>query len=108
MSENHIEFSALEGKEVLSQDGRDCGSVQDLVLDHTTWRITTIVVRLERDLLQEFGMKKPLFGSQTIHLKTDLVSGIGDKLILHAPLAELVELYRHQAGAEESADEESQ
>ena len=87
-------FSELNGKDVLTQDGRECGQVEDVVFDSGTWSIGALVVKLERDLLEEFSMKKPMFGSQTIRLKTSYVSGIGDKVILHKALAELISIYR--------------
>lgn len=89
-----IKFDEMKGKGVLSQDGREFGSVDDLVLDHEAWHVTALVVKLERELLEQFGMKKPMFGTTTIELNVDLVSGIGDKVILHKSLADLTDIYR--------------
>lgn len=84
-----IKYSELAGKGVLSQDGRVLGAVSDVVLSHTDWDISAIVVKLERDLLEAFHMKRPLFGTQTIQIPTSSISGVGDKVILHRTLEEL-------------------
>lgn len=96
-----IKFSELEGKGVLTQDGREVGEVDDLLLDDGEWTIRTLVVKLERDLLERFHMKKPIFGTQTIQLPTSYVSGVSDKVILHKTLEELVAL--GQAKADEAS-----
>ena len=91
---SRIKFSELSGKDVISQDGREIGQVSDIALDSSSWRIDTLVVKLERDLLESFHMKKPLIGTQTIQIPTSHVSGVGDKVILHKKLEELTALAR--------------
>ena len=91
---SRIKFSELSGKDVISQDGREIGQVSDIALDSSGWRIDTLVVKLERDLLEAFHMKKPVFGTQTIQIPTSHVSGVGDKVILHKKLEELTALAR--------------
>src|SRR5690606_29349236 len=91
---SRMKFSELEGKEVLSQDGRELGEVSDVTFDPSGWRIDSLVVKLERDLLESFHMKRPLFGTQTIQIATGHVSGVGDKVILRKTLMELTALAR--------------
>ncbi len=86
---SRIKYSELSGKGVLTQDGRVLGEVSDLVLGPTDWVIHSLVVKLDRDLLEAFHMKRPLFGTQTIQVSTSSVSGVGDKVILHKTLDEL-------------------
>lgn len=93
-------FSELSGKDVISQDGRDIGSVSDIVFDDASWHIDTLVVKLARDLLESFHMKRPMFGTQTIQIPTTHVSGVGDKVILHKTLAELTALAREEGRRE--------
>jgi sporulation protein YlmC with PRC-barrel domain len=93
---SRMKFSELSGKDVISQDGRDLGEVADVVLDVSGWRIDALVVKLARDLLESFHMKRPLFGTQTIQIPTSQVSGVGDKVILHKTLEELTALAREE------------
>ena len=96
---SEIRFSDLKGKGVLSQDGRICGEITDVVLDDASWSVPAIVVKLERELLELFAMKKPMFGSQTIRVQTGHVSGVGDKVILHKSLEDLSAIYRDRSDA---------
>ena len=98
-------FSDLKGKDVLTQDGLEAGSIEDVVVDHETWTVQALVVKLERELLERFAMKKPMFGSQTIRLQTGHVSGVGDKVILHKSLEELTTIYRDRADAAAAPEE---
>lgn len=97
---SRIKFSELSGKDVISQDGRELGEVSDVTLDAAGWRIDTLVVKLERDLLEAFHMKRPMFGTQTIQIPTSHVSGVGDKVILHKTLQELTALAREEVRRE--------
>lgn len=97
---SRMKFSELEGKEVLSQDGRELGEVSDVTFDPSGWRIDSLVVKLERDLLESFHMKRPLFGTQTIQIATGHVSGVGDKVILRKTLMELTALARRASERE--------
>lgn len=101
-----IKFSELEGKGVLSQDGREIGVVSDCVLDHDGWSVETLVVKLERELLEEFHMKRPMFGTQTIQLPTSYVSGVGDRVVLHKKLEELTAIVRQKVEAAAAAEGE--
>lgn len=101
---SEIKFSELEGKGVLTQDGREIGEVSDCVIDHEGWSIETLVVKLERDLLEEFHMKRPMFGTQTVQLPTSYVSGVGDRVVLHKKLEELTAIVREKVEAEASEE----
>ena len=101
---SEIKFSELGGKDVLTQDGREIGKVEDLIIQHEAWAIPKLIVKLDRDLLETFHMKKPMFGTQTFHVPTSFVSGIGDKVILHKKLEELTAMAQAEQPAAE-ADE---
>jgi len=95
-----MKFSEIRGKGVLSQDGRELGVVEDLRFDHEQWRIDALIVKLDRELLEQFGMKKPMFGTTTIEVETGLISGVGDKVILHESLDDISAGYRGQDSSE--------
>lgn len=84
-----LKFSDLEGKGVLTQDGRAIGTVSDMMLTDTEWTVTSLVVKIDRDLLEEFGMKKPMFGTQTVLVSVSAVSGVSDKIILRKAFEEV-------------------
>ncbi|MBZ0118239.1 MAG: PRC-barrel domain-containing protein [Sandaracinaceae bacterium] len=80
--------SDLIGKDILCQDGRELGSVKDLMFDAESWTIGVLVVKLARDVLETLHMKRPLIGTQTMHVPVTDVSGVSDKVILTRALAE--------------------
>lgn len=89
-----IKFDEMTGKDVISQDGREVGKVDDLVLDHESWKVQALLIKLERELLEEFAMKRPMFGTQTVRLPVAFVSGVSDKVILQKKLDELTAHYK--------------
>lgn len=100
---SRIKYSELSGKGVLTQDGRVLGEVSDVVLAPEDWSIHALVVKLDRDLLEAFSMKRPLFGTQTIQIPTSYVSGVGDKVILQKKLEELTASVRAETQKTEVA-----
>ena len=100
---SELKFDEISGKGVLTQDGREVGQVADMVVNHAEWTIRALVVKLDRELLEQFHMKKPMFGSQTIQLPVTYVSGVGDKVILHKQLDELTALAKDNGESEADA-----
>lgn len=78
---------ALFGKEVVSADGRDLGNLKDLEVEGDTWTVSGLVVRLNRDVLEEIHLKKPLVGSQEFVVASSHVASVSDKIILNKDLA---------------------
>jgi sporulation protein YlmC with PRC-barrel domain len=82
-------YRQLDGKKVFTQDGTDIGDVAGVDVDTDNWSIVAIEVRLERKLLEKLNMEKPMFGSQSVKLSVDLVSGVSEAVVLEVPLADL-------------------
>ncbi|MBT8468861.1 MAG: hypothetical protein KJN97_08940 [Deltaproteobacteria bacterium] len=72
----------LVGKRVVSQDGTDVGEVQGFDVDVEFWRIVTVEIKIERDALEALGLKKPIFGTQSVRLACDQISGVSDSVVL--------------------------
>ena len=103
MSES--KFSELDGKGVISSDGREIGELSDIIVDPDSWAIRKLIVKLERELLEDFHMKRPMFGTQTIQLPTSYVSGVGDKVLLNKKLEELTAAADDLDGNDDDEDE---
>lgn len=79
----------LIGRKVIGQHGRDIGVVADLTADVETWRLQTLEVKLNRTTLDELKLKRPWFGSQTIHVPVGEISGATDNFVLKCLLEEM-------------------
>lgn len=79
----------LTGLPVVSQDGRDLGEVASLLIDVETWAVVSLEVRLNRSVLEDLNMKKPMIGTQTVKLPVDRVSGVAERVVLHVALKDL-------------------
>ena len=84
-----ISSNDLEGKLIVSQNGREVGEVEGVDVDVKTWKVPTFEVKLRRDVLEELNLKRPLLGSQTVRLSVEHVSGITDTVVLKSSLADL-------------------
>ncbi len=105
MSETKFDEN-LSGKGVLTQDGREIGKLSDLVVDSASWRVRALVVKLDRDLLDQFDLKKPMFGTVPLDIPVDFVSGIGDKVVLHKKLGEVIDFSKGVDGGDDDDDED--
>jgi hypothetical protein len=72
-----------------------------LCLDLNSWRVTSVRVRLRRDLLEELTLDRPLVGTQRISIPVDVISGITDAIVLRSTMAELLELLQCEGTAED-------
>jgi sporulation protein YlmC with PRC-barrel domain len=84
-----INSADLNGKTIVSQDGRRIGRVESVFVDVDNWEVSAVEVKLRRDKLQALELRRPLFGTQTIRIPTDQIAGVGDTIVLRTKLTEL-------------------
>lgn len=96
----------LIGMKVIGQHGRDLGVVADVSADVETWQLLTLEVKLNRAALDELKLKRPWFGTQTIHVPVGEVSGATDNLVLMS-LLENVEFSGGESAVAVSPTEET-
>ncbi len=82
------EFNDIEGKDVLSSDGKLMGKVEDFTYG-TDFKIRSVVVKMNKDIVEELGEDKPLFASVKLKINLDQVKVFGDKVILEKTLDQL-------------------
>lgn len=100
-----IKWSELEGRGVITADGREIGEISDVVINHESWSVEAVVLKLGRELLEVFHMKRPMFGTQTFQIPTSTVSSVGDKVLLNKKLEELTKERARAAAAVSEPDE---
>jgi sporulation protein YlmC with PRC-barrel domain len=80
----------LVGMVVVSKDGHKIGEVQEFDVNTQTWSVVTLAIRLERDVLEQLKLKKPLFGTQLLPISIDCVEGVADQVVLNCELLDLM------------------
>lgn len=85
-------YGELRGMKVIGAGGRIVGEVDDIELDVTTWRMASLVVRVQSDALAELGLAKPFWSHARLKVPVLQVSGATDVVILHSSVADLAEL----------------
>ncbi len=80
------------GRAVLTQDGREIGTVEALLLQVEEWAVRSIEVRLRRDALEALHLKRPLFGTRTVHVGVEHVAGVTDAVVLKLDMERLAAL----------------
>jgi sporulation protein YlmC with PRC-barrel domain len=77
-------------RNVLTTDGRRIGQMTGIKIDVTTWTVQAIVIRLEKAILDELNIKKPIFSTPTVSIPVNLVSKVSDVVQLNAEFANLM------------------
>ena len=87
-----LKMEDIVGLEVISADARVVGIVEGIGLDVEEWKIPALRVALKKGVEEVIGVKKPLFSSAKLHIKTSGVESISDTITLNVNLAEVKSL----------------
>lgn len=86
---NESNAMSLIGMKIIGQHGREIGVISDMIVDVGTWQLRSLEVKLNREALDDLKLKRPWFGSQTVHVPVGGISGATDNLILKTLLEEM-------------------
>lgn len=81
----------INGKEVIGADGFKLGKVSDVEFDENGWKLSSLEVRLEKDVAEEHNLRHR-FRKTRVLIHTDHVQSIGDKVILTGSKEDLLKL----------------
>ncbi len=80
-------LKGLEGKKVLTKDGKLTGKVIDFTYQGD--RIEKIVLKMNKDILEDIGEEKPMLSSVKRALEIEKIKAVSDNVILHKELDDL-------------------
>jgi len=86
---NQSNVISLMGMKVIGQHGREIGVIADMSADVETWQLQSLEVKLNRETLDDLKLKRPWFGTQTVHVPVSEISGATDNLVLKSLLEEM-------------------
>ncbi len=86
---NQSNVISLMGMKVIGQHGREIGVITNMFADVETWQLQSLEVKLNRETLDDLKLKRPWFGTQTIHVPVSEISGATDNLVLKSLLEKM-------------------
>ncbi|MCJ7517729.1 MAG: hypothetical protein MUO18_07195, partial [Methanomassiliicoccales archaeon] len=87
-----LKMEDIVGLEVISADARVMGIVEGIGIDVDEWKIPALRIALKKGVEETIGMKKPLFSSAKLYLKTSGVESISDTITLNPDLRDVKSL----------------
>ena len=77
-----MKVKKLNGLKVITLDAQNLGEIAGAQVDTDTWTITDLEVKLNKEAIQEMGLKKPKLGSLTVCLPITYIQNFGDVITL--------------------------
>jgi len=84
----------LRGKRVIGVKGYAVGEVEALDLEPSNWQITGLQVSVTKDAAKELGFNKTYLRKVVIAIPTDIVSSVGNMIILNESINDLKTLLK--------------
>ena len=84
-----MNIDKLTGMTVITKDGRQLGTITGMDIDEREWKVSSLSVRLDRHVCEDFGIERRLFGSHTVHIEAKHVTAASDTVVLDATLAQI-------------------
>jgi sporulation protein YlmC with PRC-barrel domain len=84
-----LEMGCIESRNVITTDGRMIGTLTGAWIDTSTWTITSLVVELEKEVVDALNVKKPLLRTAKVSIPTSAVLNVADVVQLNTDVASL-------------------
>ena len=87
----------LHGKTVISADGKVIGSISELFISTSDWRVESILIELNKNIADSIGANRTIFHRGTIELPVSFVQSVSDAVLLTVDVKQLREAHRSPA-----------
>ncbi len=84
-----VEVGCIDKKNVITEDGRFLGTLAGAYIDTGSWMVTGLLVEINKDVVDELKIKKPMLRAAKAKIMTNLVKVTGDTVQLNTHMAEL-------------------
>jgi sporulation protein YlmC with PRC-barrel domain len=91
-----MKVSKLNGMKVITSDAFTLGEVENSDVETISWRLNFLQVELTKEASDALGFKKPMMGSITVSLPTNVVRHVGDVITVYKSLEELKSLKEYK------------
>jgi sporulation protein YlmC with PRC-barrel domain len=90
-NDNMSSLSAVMDSKVVTKDNLLVGTVTNVLIDPSLWKVSSFIVRLDKTAIEAMGMKKGLFAKIIVEVRTDIILSSKDMVHLNEPMANLRE-----------------
>ena len=85
---------SLRGRTVISADGNAIGSLVEMFISSTDWRVESIRIELQKDIADRIGASRTLLHRGAIELPVSFIQSVGDAVVLSIAVDQLREVHR--------------
>ncbi|MDG6222061.1 MAG: PRC-barrel domain-containing protein [Candidatus Bathyarchaeota archaeon] len=87
-----MKVGCLNGKRVITSQGKFLGEVEDTEISVDGWSVTHLHVSLEKEISEALHFENPFLGSVKVLLPVATVDVVGDVIVLNKTIDELKEM----------------
>ncbi len=80
---------SIQGLKVVSADGQIVGEVADLTINHGTWQVESVRLKLNKDVADNLGIPRGKIHAATLDLPVHMIQSVGDTVLLSVPSGQL-------------------
>lgn len=84
---------SLRGRTVISADGNAIGSLVELFISSSDWRVESIRIELQKDIADRIGASRTILHRGTIELPVSFIQSVGDAVVLSIDVEKLREAH---------------
>jgi len=86
---NISSLSVLMSSKVVTKDNLLVGTITTAMIDAETWKVKSVIVRLDKTAIEAMKMKKGLFAKINVEIRTELILSSKDMVHLSEPMESL-------------------
>ena len=93
----------VKGRQVIDANGNNVGTVDDVVVDPASWKVSGFIVSLKRDVADRFQLpRKGFLENARIEIGSERVRTVGDNVILNIDASVIGDALREREPLPES------
>lgn len=91
-AERDMSVENLRGRHVIDRSGTTLGAIDDLAIDSSNWRVTGLVVTVDREVADRMHLKRPFMGEARVQVGTERIEALGENVLLNVGVNDLAAL----------------
>ena len=89
-----MKYEEIVGKKVIDKKARLLGKVYEVEINEKDMKITYFYLDVDKDAVNDLGLKKPMIGSVKAVFPTEMVDAMSDSILLNGTISELKNIIR--------------